>query len=115
MVFLPVADEDAGKNGEFDCSYENTQPSEFGKFQVLTTAGGCEVQNKILLKWFEGSLYSLRVRVTDKAPPLVRKSDVVTVTIKVRWLEKWRSTSSLHIVTVGVNIRFQFFIPRSMT
>lgn len=88
MVFLPVVDEDVGQNGEFDCSYENSQPSEFGKFQVLTIAGGCEIQNKILLKWFEGSLYSLRVRVTDRASPLVRKSNVITVTIKVRWLEK---------------------------
>ena len=84
MVFLPVRDADADKNGEFDCSYENIQPAEFGKFDVLTTASGCEIENKILLKWFEGSSYSLRVRVTDRAPLLVRKSCVILVTIKVR-------------------------------
>jgi hypothetical protein len=82
---LPVLDEDRGKNGEFDCTYENIQPAEFGKFRVLTTTTGCEIQNKILLKWFEGNSYTLRVRVTDRASPLVRKSDVITVRIKVRW------------------------------
>jgi hypothetical protein len=83
VKFLPVSDEDDGKDGEFECGYENIDPMEFGKFQVLTTANGCEIQNKALLKWFERSSYSLRVVVTDKANPRVRKSSVVTVRVKV--------------------------------
>ena len=85
VAFLPVLDEDVGKNGEFDCTYENIDPEEFGKFRVLTTSSGCEIRNKVPLKWFEGSSYSLRVRVTDRATsPLLRKSDVITVAVKVR-------------------------------
>ena len=84
VTFLPVRDEDVGKNGEFDCSYENIDPIEFGKFQVLTTTDGCEIQNKVFLKWFEGSFYSLRVVVADRASPLVRKWNVITVRVKVK-------------------------------
>ena len=84
VTFLPVHDEDVGKNGEFDCSYENIDPIEFGKFQVLTITDGCEIQNKVLLKWFEGSFYSLRVVVTDKASALLRKRNVITVRVKVK-------------------------------
>ncbi|CAB4016043.1 protocadherin Fat 3 [Paramuricea clavata] len=83
VAFLPVLDEDVGKNGEFDCTYENIDPEEFGKFRVVTTSGGCEIYNKVLLKWFEGSSYSLRVRVTDRAS-LFHKSDVITVGVKIR-------------------------------
>lgn len=82
-MFLPVSDEDEGRNGEFDCDYENVDPKEFGKFRIATFSNGCEVQSKVLLKWFQGNSYSLRVRVTDRAPPLVRRSDVVTVKINV--------------------------------
>ena len=86
VTFLLVTDEDMGDNGEFFCSYENIDPEEFGKFEVKTVTKGCEVRNMEILDWLLGkNVYSLRVRVIDKASPRQRKSDVTKVTVKVRW------------------------------
>ena len=86
VAFLSVTDEDMGDNGEFFCRYENIDPEEFGKFEVKTVTKGCEVRNTEILDWFLGkNVYSLRVRVIDKASPRQRKSDVIKVTVKVRW------------------------------
>ena len=83
VVLLSVSDEDNGGNGQFVCSYENIDENEFGKFEVKTTKKGCEVQNIKILDWSQNNIYSLKVHVTDKAPAKIRKSDSVTVTIKV--------------------------------
>lgn len=84
IKFLSVIDEDDDKNGEFDCSLESFYPQDSRYFYVITKPTGCDVKNKVTLKWFKKkSVYILRVKVSDRASRETQKTDVFILNITV--------------------------------